>query len=109
MLDTEPETSRRRRAGERGPARGIIGLVVLLVILAGCSRRWGWFWHALGSRASSGPVAFTVAAGRDREPDRRAAWRASGVIRSALGFRLLAKVRGVDINSEAGDTRCPRT
>jgi UPF0755 protein len=102
MLDTEPDTSRRRRAGERGPARGIIGLVVLLVVLAGVLAPLGWFWHSVGSSGEQRSVAFTVPAG---ETGTHIAKRLEdqGIIRSALGFRLLAKIRGVDINYEAGE------
>jgi UPF0755 protein len=102
MLETEPPPTRRRRAGERGPARGLIGLVVFLVIVAGVLVPLGWFWHAVGSSGSQQPVTFTVPPGStgnaiaDDLQER-------GIIRSALGFRLLAKVRSVDINYQAGD------
>jgi UPF0755 protein len=102
MLDTEPPKTRRRRAGERGPAWGLIGLVVFLVIVAGVVGPLGWFWHAVGSSGSQEPVTFTVASGATgTEIAERL--EEQGIIRSALGFRLLAKVRGVDINYQAGD------
>jgi UPF0755 protein len=102
MLDTEEPETRRRRAGERGPARGLIALVVFLVVLAGVIAPLGWFWHAVGSSGSQQPVSFTVASGASGT-DIASSLEERGIIRSSLGFRLLAKVRGVDINYQAGE------
>lgn len=102
MLETEerPVTG-RRRAGERGPLRGLIALIVFVVVLAAVIAPLGWFWHAVGASGDRRDVDFTVAAGISGT-EIASQLEARGIIRSALGFRLLATIRGSTLQFQAG-------
>jgi UPF0755 protein len=106
MLDRMLETTPRRAERRSGRRRGRKGLVILaavvfiLVVIAGMGRLLYGF--TTGASGIQRPVVFTVPSGTTGN-EVAALLEDEGIIRSALGFRAAARVRGSPLEFEAGE------
>jgi UPF0755 protein len=108
MLETVPRRSHRRplrrrnrRDGERGRWRGLVGLAIFVLILAGLLSPLGWFWREIGAEGQQQQVTFTIERGATGN-EVAEQLESEGIIRSATAFRLLARIRSAPLAFEAG-------
>jgi UPF0755 protein len=99
MLETLPRRSERPGRARR---RGLLGLAILVILLVVLAAPVGWFSWATGGSGGQTPVVISIPKGATGS-DIADLLAREHVIRSALGFRLYARlVRHSPLEFEAG-------
>jgi peptidoglycan lytic transglycosylase G len=99
-LDTLAQRSGRPERGSR--RRGLIVLLAFVLVMVGLAVAAGGYYEwAVGASGPQRPVSITIPSGATGS-DVANLLKKEGVIRSTLGFRLLAKVRHFSSGFEAG-------
>jgi len=101
MLDTLPPRTRRRQRKRHDRVRGVVWFLIFLVVLGVIAAPLGWFWRSVGAAGTQTPVEFSIPSGSTGN-EVAELLEDRGIIRSAFAFRLLARLRGVSLDYEAG-------
>jgi UPF0755 protein len=105
MLDPTPPRMHRSVKKRHDRLRGVVWFFVFLMVLGLVAAPLGWFWRSVGAAGVQTPVTFTIPQGSTGN-DVADLLEDKGIIRSAFAFRLLARLRGVALDSyEAGNYR----
>jgi UPF0755 protein len=99
MVETQP---RRAVRPHRRRRRGLIILLSLILVLAGAAAAVGGYYAwAIGASGPKEPLTLTIPTGATGT-EVAELLEEKGVIRSTLGFRLLARFRGFSAGFDAG-------